>query len=199
MRGMDQGRFTEAALEMVASSQQVARARQHQQVTPVHLLTALLADPTGLPARVVEAAGGTPDAARQALDQELARLPQVSGATGDLYLSNDMAKALQDANRVAQSWGDSFVAQDVLLVAARRAAPGFRALPPVEALEQAAREIRGGRSVDTSTAESTFDALERYGIDLTQRARSRGRACPRGRAASGRCRNAPARRTCSRP
>ena len=67
MRAIDQGRFTEAALQMVASSQQVARARQHQQVTPVHLLTALLADPSGLPSRVVEAAGGSPDAARQAL------------------------------------------------------------------------------------------------------------------------------------
>ena len=168
---MDQGRFTEAALQMVASAQQVARARQHQQVTPVHLLTALLADPSGLPSRVVEAAGGSADAARQALDQELERLPQVSGGGGELYLSNDMARALQDANAVAQAWGDAFVAQDVLLVAARRALPGFEALPKAEELEAAAREIRGGRSVDTQTAESTFDALERYGIDLTQRAR----------------------------
>ncbi|HLV10882.1 MAG TPA: Clp protease N-terminal domain-containing protein, partial [Trueperaceae bacterium] len=164
---MDQGRFTEAALQMVASAQQVARARQHQQVTPVHLLTALLADPSGLPSRVVEAAGGSADAARQALDQELERLPQVSGGGGELYLSNDMARALQDANAVAQAWGDAFVAQDVLLVAARRALPAFEALPKVEELEAAAREIRGGRSVDTQTAESTFDALERYGIDLT--------------------------------
>jgi len=168
---MDQGRFTEAALQMVASSQQVARARQHQQVTPLHLLAALLTDPTGLPARVVEAAGGSADAARQELDKELARLPLVSGGPGELYLSGEMARALQDANGIAKAWGDSFVAQDVLLVAARRAAPGFKALPEAQALEEAAREIRGGRSVDTQTAESTFDALERYGIDLTQRAR----------------------------
>ncbi len=171
MPGMDQGRFTEAALEMVASSQQVARARSHQQVTPVHLLTALLADPAGLPSRVVEAAGGSPDAARQALDQELARLPQVSGGGGDLYLAPETARALQDANGVAQAWGDSYVAQDVLLVAVRRAMPALQPLPPAEALEAAAREIRGGKSVDTQTAESTFEALERYGIDLTQRAR----------------------------
>src|SRR5690606_8686767 len=65
----------------------------------------------------------------------------------------------------------SFVAQDVLLVAARRAAPGLKGLPAAESLEESARRIRGGRSVDTQTAESTFDALERYGIDLTQRAR----------------------------
>src|SRR5690606_23548044 len=113
----------------------------------------------------------SPDAARQALDQELARLPQVSGGGGDLYLAPETARALQDANGVAQAWGDSYVAQDVLLVAVRRALPGFQALPAADALEQAARQIRGGRSVDTQTAESTFEALERYGIDLTQRAR----------------------------
>ncbi|HZW99535.1 MAG TPA: Clp protease N-terminal domain-containing protein, partial [Trueperaceae bacterium] len=160
---MDQGRFTEAALEMVASAQQVARAREHQQVTPVHLLTALLADASGVPSRVVDAAGGSPDAARRALNLELERLPKVSGAGGDLYLAPETARALQDANQMAESWGDSFVAQDVLLVATRRAAAGFKELPDAAALEEAAKEIRGGRSVDTKTAESTFDALERYG------------------------------------
>ncbi len=168
---MDQGRFTEAALEMVASAQQVARARQHQQVTPIHLLTALLADAGGVPSRVVEAAGGSADGARQALNQELEKLPKVSGAGGELYLAPETARALQDANQLAESWGDSYVAQDVLLVAARRAAPGFKELPEAAPLEEAAKQIRGGRSVDTKTAESTFDALERYGIDLTQRAR----------------------------
>ena len=76
---MDAERFTEAALQMVASAQQVARARQHQQITPLHLTAALLADPQGLPSRVVEKAGMSADAARSSVDAALEKLPKVTG------------------------------------------------------------------------------------------------------------------------
>src|SRR5690606_8274814 len=82
---------------------------------------------------------------------------------------------LEAAEHLAGELGDAFVAQDTLLIAARRSAAGeLRALPEADALRHAALEIRGGRSVDSRSAESTFEALDKYGIDLTQRAREGG-------------------------
>ena len=82
-----------------------------------------------------------------------------------------MARALEAADGVARSWGDAFVAADALLVAARRSAGDRLAmLPSADALERAAQEVRDGAKVESRTAESRFEALEKYGIDLTKRA-----------------------------
>ncbi len=168
---MDAERFTEAALELVASAQAVARTRQHQQVTPLHLAASLLADPAGLPSRVVERAGGDAATARAAVDADLAKLPKVSGETAQ-YLSNDLSRTFDAANVLAGEWQDAFVAADTLLVALRRTAGRqLASLPDEKALTEAALAIRGGRNVESRSAESTFEALEKYGIDLTERAR----------------------------
>ncbi|MDT3681705.1 MAG: ATP-dependent chaperone ClpB [Truepera sp.] len=168
---MDAERFTEAALQLVASAQQVARTRQNQQVGPLHLAASLLADPSGLPSRVVERAGADPEAARATIDAGLAKLPVVSGADGQ-FMSPVLGNAFTRAEELAKEWQDAFVAADTLLVALRdTAGKELDALPPARALEEAAKAIRGGQNVDSRTAESTFEALETYGIDLTQRAR----------------------------
>ena len=168
---MDAERFTEAALQLVASAQAVARTRQNQQVTPLHLAAALLADPAGLPSRVVERAGGDAGAARGAVDAALEKLPKVSGEAAQ-YLSNDLSRTFDTANTLAGEWQDAFVAADTLLVALRRTAgQQLGSLPDETALTEAALAIRGGRNVDSRSAESTFEALEKYGIDLTERAR----------------------------
>jgi len=168
---MDAERFTEAALQLIASAQQVARTRQNQQVGPLHLAASLLADPAGLPSRVVERAGADPAAARSAIDAGLARLPVVSGADGQ-FMSPVLGSVFTRAEETAKEWQDAFVAADTLLVALRdTAGKELESLPPAKALEEAAKAIRGGQSVDSRTAESSFEALETYGIDLTQRAR----------------------------
>ncbi|MBW7915139.1 MAG: ATP-dependent chaperone ClpB [Trueperaceae bacterium] len=174
---MDAERFTEAALQLVASAQQVARARQHQQVGPLHLAAALLADPAGLPSRVVERAGADPAAARAAVDAGLAKLPVVTGADGQ-FMSAELGTAFTRAEAVAKEWQDAFVAADTLLVALREVAGGqLDALPGAAQLKEAAVAIRGGQRVDSRSAESTFEALDTYGIDLTKRARE-GRLDP---------------------
>ncbi len=168
---MDAERFTEAALQLVTSAQQIASTRHHQQVGPLHLAASLLADPDGPPARVVERAGGEVAQARAAIDAALNRLPKVSGDAAQ-YMSPDLGKTFERAEALAKEWQDAFVAADTLLVALRQTAgQEVSALPPAEALAEAAQAIRGGRSVDSRAAESTFEALEKYGIDLTQRAR----------------------------
>jgi ATP-dependent Clp protease ATP-binding subunit ClpB len=171
---MDAERFTETTTQLVASAQQIARTRGHQAVGPLHLARSLVADPSGPAARVVDRAGGDVGQVQSALDAALARLPKVSGADAQ-YLAPELATAFDEAEQVASAWGDAFVAADALLVAVRRAAGNaLSMLPSADELEAAARAVRGGRHVDSRTAESSFEALERYGIDLTQRARDGG-------------------------
>jgi len=165
---MDAERFTQAALGMLQSAQQIARTRGQQQVGPLHLAAALLADESGPPARVLQRAGADPKQAYAAVDAALGKLPKVSGGGTELYVGSELASALNAADELAQSWGDRFVAADAMLVALRRqAGRQLGMLPEAETLEAAAKEIRGGRTVDSEAAESTFEALETYGIDLT--------------------------------
>ena len=168
---MDAERFTRAALGMLQSAQQIARTRGQQQVGPLHLAAALLADESGPPARVLQRAGADPKQAYAALDAALGKLPKVSGGGDELYVGSELASALNAADELAQSWGDRFVAADAMLVALRRrAGRQLGMLPEADALEAAAKEIRGGRTVDSEAAESTFEALDTYGIDLTAQA-----------------------------
>ena len=168
---MDANRFTETALQLVASAQSIARTRRHGSVTALHLARSLISDATGPAARVVARAGGDPAQAQAALDAALSREPTVSGGTGEPAFGPDVARALEAADGVARSWGDAVVAADALLVAARRSAGDRLAmLPSADALERAAQEVRDGAKVESRTAESRFEALEKYGIDLTKRA-----------------------------
>lgn len=167
---MDSERFTESALQTVASAQQVARTRNHQNIVPAHLGAALLADPEGPASRVLARAGGDLKQAQAALDAALAKLPKVSGDSGQ-YMSQEIAKVFDEAEKLAADWGDSFIAADTLLLALRKVGgEGISALPDVKVLEQAVQEIRQGRTVDSKSAEGSFEALERYGIDLTKQA-----------------------------
>jgi len=168
---MDANRFTETALQLLASAQSIAQTRRHSSVTPLHLARALLADGQQPPARVLERAGGDLKAAQANLDAALTREPTVSGGTGEVAWSREVATALEAAEGLAARWGDAFVAADTLLVALRRSAGrSLAVLPEADALERAAQAVRGGQKVDSRSAESRFEALERYGIDLTQRA-----------------------------
>ncbi len=169
---MDAEHFTESTLAAIQSAQQIARTRGHQTVTPAHLATALLADPNSPSARVVDRAGGNLQAAQTGLNRTLDALPKVSGSDGQ-YLSPTLGRAFDEAQKIAKTWNDTFVAADALLVALRRTTgKELEDLPTAKALESAAQEIRGGRTVDSKSAETTFEALEKYGIDLTERART---------------------------
>ncbi|KEF35292.1 protein disaggregation chaperone [Deinococcus sp. RL] len=165
---MNPERFTEAALQAFAQAQQAAQANHQQTLTVAHLLRALLDNDTA--ARALTAAGGDLRAIRAALDAELAKLPRVQGAGENLYLDPALSRALQAAEKEAGALGDSFIAADTLLLALRGESrtPG---LPTEAALRQAVQEARKGKTVTTKTAEEQFDALAKYGTDLTQRAR----------------------------
>jgi len=176
---MDLNKFTDRAKGFLQSAQTVALRMNHQRIAPEHLLKALLEDEQGMASGLIKAAGGDAGVALRATDQALAKIPQVSGAGANQPpgLDNDALRVLDQAEQIAQKAGDSFVTVERLLLALDLAittnagkALHEAGLKP-EMLNAAIEQLRGGRSADTAGAEDRYDALKKYAVDLTQRAR----------------------------
>ena len=175
---MDIEKFTERSRGFLQAAQTIAIREFHQRLTPEHLLKALLDDSEGAAAGLIRAAGGDPAAAARAVETEIARLPKVQGeSAGQPQITPELVRVLDAAQQQSTKAGDSFVAQDRLLVAlATSASPAARALrdagatPP--ALEKAVGDIRKGRVVDSASAEAQFDALKKYARDVTELGRA---------------------------
>ncbi|WP_424139289.1 ATP-dependent chaperone ClpB [Roseomonas chloroacetimidivorans] len=175
---MDIEKLTERARGFLQAAQTIAIREYHQRVTPEHLLKALLDDEEGAAAGLIQAAGGDAAAAKRDVDAEVAKNPRVSGSgAGQPQVTPDLVRVLDTAERNASRSGDSFVAQDRLLVAiAQTDTPAGRLLAKAGAtppkLEAAVSELRKGRTVDSANAEQQFDALKKYARDLTDAARN---------------------------
>ncbi|WP_167757865.1 ATP-dependent chaperone ClpB [Deinococcus fonticola] len=165
---MNPERFTEASATAINAAQTLAQQNRNQNLTHFHLLRALLDNDTA--ARAITQAGGNLNEARAALDAEIAKLPKVQGTDGQLYLDPALNRAFQKADTIAGQMGDSFVAADALLLALRGEYRG-RGLPDESSLNRAITEQRKGKTVTNKTSEQQFDALAKYGVDLTQRAK----------------------------
>ena len=174
---MDIEKFTDRVRGFVQAAQTIAIREFHQQLTPEHLLKALLDDEEGAAAGLIRAAGGDDKAARAAIEAELAKLPKVQGSgAGQPQATPQFVRVLDAAQQAAQKAGDEYVAQDRLLVAlAASDTPAARALCSAgatpQALDKAVNEIRKGRKVTSQNAEATFDALKKYARDITALAR----------------------------
>ena len=174
---MDIEKFTERARGFLQAAQTIAIREYHQRVTPEHLLKALLDDEQGAAAGLIRAAGADPNPVKAAVDAEVAKLPKVQGAgAGQPQFVPEIVRVLDAAQQQATKAGDSFVAQDRLLVAlAASDTPAGRALVAAGAtaqkLEGAVEAVRKGRKVDSANAEQQFDALKKYARDLTAAAR----------------------------
>jgi ATP-dependent Clp protease ATP-binding subunit ClpB len=174
---MDIEKFTERSRGFIQAAQTIAIREFHQQLTPEHLLKALLDDEEGAAAGLIHAAGGDDRAARTAIDAEVAKLPKVSGeGAGQPQATPAFVRLLDAAQRTAQKAGDEYVAQDRLLVAlAQSDGAAARALrnagATAQALEKAVADVRKGRKVTSPNAEQTFDALKKYARDVTALAR----------------------------
>src|SRR3954454_11954138 len=112
---MDFEKYTERARGFVQAAQTYALGQGHQQFAPEHLLKVLLDDPEGMAAGLIQRAGGRPKDAQLANDAALARLPKVSGGSGQLYLAAPTAKVFATAEQLAEKAGDSFVTVERLL------------------------------------------------------------------------------------
>ncbi|MGH6948331.1 MAG: ATP-dependent chaperone ClpB [Kiloniellales bacterium] len=181
---MNLERFTERARGFLQAAQGLALRRGHQGFTPEHLLKALLEDREGFAAKLIATAGG--DAARvtAAVDAALDRLPKVEGSgAGQVYLTPDLARVFEEAEKLADKAGDRFVTVERLLQALGLDgdSPSGRALTDAgaspQSLNAAINDFRKGRKAESQSAEDTFDALEKYARDLTAVARE-GRLDP---------------------
>jgi ATP-dependent Clp protease ATP-binding subunit ClpB len=173
---MDLNRLTEKAQDAIRQAQSLAQRQGHPQIDAEHLAVALLAQEGGAAARVVEKTGASPATLVQRLQQALGRMPRVSGPgapAGQVYVSPRLNGVLDAAEAEAQRIKDEYVSVEHLLLALAdlkegAVAEAFRAAGLTrEKLLEATAAVRGGQRVTSPTPEGTYEALEKYGRDLT--------------------------------
>ncbi|WP_296427045.1 ATP-dependent chaperone ClpB [Yoonia sp.] len=172
---MNLEKFTERSRGFIQAAQTIAMREDHQKLAPEHLLKALMDDEEGLASNLISHAGGNPKAVVMAVDAALAKIPQVSGDTGQVYLDNTTAKVMDEAEKIAKKAGDSFVPVERLLTAL--AVVKSKAKDALDAggvtamnLNAAINDVRKGRTADSASAEGSYDALKKYARDLTEAA-----------------------------
>ncbi len=183
---MDFNRFTEKLQEAVRAAQSIAVQHGNQQIDTEHLMLALLDQEGGLAPSILNKADIRVDALRTRLQQEVDRLPKVSGSGGgpdQVYVTNRITKLLSQAEEEAKRLKDEYVSVEHVLLAATEDSGGatgklFREFGITrERLMRALQEVRGSQRVTTQNPEATYEALEKYGRDLTQLA-SQGKLDP---------------------
>ena len=158
----------------LSEAQSLALARDNPYIEPAHVLAAMLAQPEG-PKALIERAGVKAQALQAALDKAIQRLPQVQGGE-PVQASRDTAALLQAAEKEATRRGDQFIASEMFLLAAADSKSAIGSLLKEggltrKALEGAIDAVRGGQKVDNPEAEAQREALKKYTLDLTERAR----------------------------
>ncbi len=178
---MDINRLTEKAQEALRAAQSEATRQGHQQIDVEHLLLALLEQEGGLTKSILEKSNVDPDLVSQRVQAELARIPKVSSSTGgggDTYISGRLNRLLVEAEDEAKQLKDEYISVEHLLLAMVEDKSGAagRILNELgatrEKLMQALRQVRGSQRVTSQNPESTYEALERYGRNLTKEAAS---------------------------
>src|ERR1700684_4134805 len=176
---MNLEKYTERARGFVQSAQSLALREGHQQFTPEHVLKVLLDDEEGLAAGLIDRAGGNSRQALMEVEAALAKLPKVEGSgAGQLYMAPMTARLFDNAEKIAQKAGDSFVTVERLLLAlamekgSQAAKILANAGVSAQTLNAAINDIRKGRTADSASAENQYDALKKYTRDLTDAARN---------------------------
>ncbi len=179
---MRMDRLTSKFQMALADAQSLAVGRDHQFIEPIHLMTALLDQDGGAVRNLLLQAGCNVRQLRSSLGEALDRLPAVEGMAGDLHLSHELGRLLNQTDKLAQKRKDQYISSELFVLAAmddqgelgellRKAGAGKGEV------EQAIDRLRGGQTVDDPNAEEQRQALEKYTIDLTERA-EQGRLDP---------------------
>ncbi|MBK1670231.1 ATP-dependent chaperone ClpB [Rhodovibrio sodomensis] len=177
---MDFEKYTERARGFVQSAQGLALRSNHQKLTPEHLLKVIIDDEQGLAANLINKAGGEARQAETRVDAELGKIPKVEGAgAGQIHLTPELARVFEQAEKLSQKAGDSYVSVERVLMAiamsAKETAAGKALTQDAgvspQALNKAIEELRAGRKADSANAEDQYQALDKYTIDVTQKAK----------------------------
>ncbi|WP_323884770.1 ATP-dependent chaperone ClpB [Aeromonas caviae] len=159
----------------ISDAQSLALGRDHQFIEPVHLMSALLNQDGGSIRPLLTLTGLDINTLRSRLGEELDRLPRVSGVEGDVQLSNGLGRLLNVCDKLAQQRKDQFISSELFVLAALDEKGTLGELLRAqgltkEKLEAAIDKVRGGKKVEDANAEENRQALEKYTIDLTERA-----------------------------
>ncbi len=174
---MDFEKLTNKSKELVQDVVNLASRKKHQYIAPEHLLKVLLDDKDGLIIGLLENAGGNVADIRRAADDAVERIPQVSGAAVQSLMSQDFTRVMQEAEKLADKAGDQFVTTERILQALTMT-DGTKAYDILRnagvtaaRLNQAINDYRKGRVADSESSEENFEALKKYAIDITAKAR----------------------------
>src|SRR3954451_25086415 len=171
-------KYTDRARGFIQSAQSLALREGHQQFTPEHILKVLLDDPEGLAAGLIDRSGGDSRQALSGVEDALGKMPKVSGSgSGQVYQAAATARLFDNAEKIAEKAGDSFVTVERLLLAIaldKETDAGkilARAGATPQNINAAIEQLRKGRTADSQSAENAYEALKKYARDLTQAAR----------------------------
>eukprot|EP01133_Synstelium_polycarpum_P021883 gene21883-26283_t len=173
---MRQDKLTTKLQEALADAQSLAVGNDNPYIEPVHLLTALLNQDDGGARSLLQRAGVNVNGLSKALGASIERLPKVSGTGGDVQVSREFVALLNLADKESQKAGDQFVSSEMVLLAMTEDKSDCGKLAREngltrKALASAIEAVRGGNKVDTQEAEGQREALKKYTLDLTERAR----------------------------
>ncbi|KQV79886.1 ATP-dependent chaperone ClpB [Massilia sp. Root351] len=174
---MRQDKLTTKLQEALADAQSLAVGNDNPYIEPVHLLVALINQDDGSARSLLQRAGVNVNALTNALKSSLERLPKVSGTSGDVQVSRELIGVLNLSDKEAQKRGDQFVSSEMILLALADDKSDAGKLAREngltrKALEAAIDTVRGGGKVDSAEAEGQREALKKYTLDLTERARA---------------------------
>jgi ATP-dependent Clp protease ATP-binding subunit ClpB len=175
---MNWNKFTIKSQDAIQKAMQIAADRNHQVIEPEHLLFALIDDETGLVNSIIKKIGGNVNYIRNKLNEAINKFPQVQGAgLGNQYISQNLMKVFDDALREANNLKDEYISVEHLLIAIseNRNTDAGRILSDQgivkDAILKVMREIRGSQRVTDQNPEDKYQALKKYGRDLTELAR----------------------------
>ncbi len=172
---MRMDKLTNQLQHALADAQSLAVGRDHQFIEPVHLLKALLDAQGGSTRPLLQKAGANVAQVMAAAEAEMTKLPTVSGGSGDVHISQESSRLLNRADKLAQERKDAYLSSELVLLAMLdKASPLAKVLiasgVTPDSLTQAINEVRGGDGVNSAEAEESRQALDKYTIDLTERA-----------------------------
>jgi ATP-dependent Clp protease ATP-binding subunit ClpB len=172
---MRMDKLTNQLQTALADAQSLALGKEHNFIEPVHLLGALLEQSGGACRPLLQRAGADIAGLAEGVKSAIDALPTVSGTAGDIHMSNDLGRILNVTDQLAQKGGDTYISSELVLLAMLQSKTPVgellkaSGLTPI-ALQGAIEQMRGGEAVDNPEAEESRQALDKYTIDLTERA-----------------------------
>lgn len=173
---MRQDQFTTRFQELLGEAQSMAVERSQQYIDPLHLLLAVLKDTEGTGRTLLERSGVRVRELERKVKEAIGKLPEVSGAADNVQISRELMAILNSMEREAERLGDKFISTDLFLLALCDSKCDAARLAQEEglnkpSLENAILSVRGGEKVDNPEAENNREALKKYTVDLTEKAR----------------------------